>query len=51
MGIPLTAGARRVELSFADPVYARGRIVTVVALVVTCTLVAGGFVVERRRGV
>jgi hypothetical protein len=51
MGIPLTAGARRVELSFADPVYARGKIVTIVALLITFALIAGGFVVERRRRV
>lgn len=51
MGIPLSAGARRVELSFADPVYARGRIVTIVALLITFALIAGGFVVERRRRV
>jgi hypothetical protein len=49
MGIPLPAGARRVELSFADPVYARGRIVTIVALAITFALIAGGLMVERRR--
>ena len=51
MGIPLTAGARRVELSFADPVYVRARMVTIVALVITCAIIAGGFVAERRRRV
>jgi membrane protein YfhO len=51
MGIPLSAGARRVELSFADPVYARGRIVTIVGLLITSALIAGGLVVERRRRV
>ena len=51
MGIPLTAGARRVELSFADPVYASARVVTIVALVVTVALIAGGLVWERRRRV
>src|SRR5688572_5315932 len=51
MGIPLPAGARRVELSFADPVYARGKIVTIVALAITFALIAGGLMVERRRRV
>jgi hypothetical protein len=51
MGIPLSAGARRVELSFADPVYARGRIVTIFALVITFAIIAGGRVMERRRRV
>jgi hypothetical protein len=49
MGIPLTAGARVVELSFDDPVYRRGKIVTIVALVITFALIAGGVVMERRR--
>jgi hypothetical protein len=51
IGIPLTAGARRVELSFADPVYARGKIITIVALLIAFGLIAGGLVVERRRRV
>lgn len=51
IGIPLTAGARRIELSFADPVYARGKIITVIALVVTLALIGGGVVMERRRRV
>ena len=49
IGIPLAAGARRVELSFSDPVYARGRVITLIALVLTAVLVVGGLVVERRR--
>jgi len=51
IGVPLPAGARRIELSFADPVYARGKIITVIALVVTLALIGGGIVVERRRRV
>jgi hypothetical protein len=49
MGIPLTAGARRIELSFSDPVYARGRLITLLALGLTAGLIIGGLVVERRR--
>jgi hypothetical protein len=49
MGVPLSAGARRVELSFADPIYARGKTVTVIALMLTLALIAGGVLVERRR--
>jgi hypothetical protein len=51
IGIPLTAGARRVDLSFADPVYASGKVITIVALVIAFGLIAGGIVVERRRRV
>ena len=49
IGIPLTAGARRVELSFTDPVYVRGRLISLIALVLTAGLIIGGLVVERRR--
>jgi hypothetical protein len=49
MGIPLPAGARRVELSFEDPVYERGKLVTLISLVLTFVLIAGGHLMERRR--
>jgi hypothetical protein len=49
IGVPLTAGARRVELSFADPVYGRGKVITVIALAVTLAAIGGGLVTERRR--
>jgi hypothetical protein len=49
MGIPLPAGARRVELSFNDPVYARGKLVTLISLGLTLVLIAGGILMERRR--
>jgi hypothetical protein len=49
MGIPLTADARHVQLSFSDQVYARGKIVTIAGLLITLALIAGGIVVERRR--
>jgi uncharacterized membrane protein YfhO len=49
IGVPLPTGARRVELFFDDPVYARGKLVTTVALLVTLVLIAAGVVMERRR--
>jgi hypothetical protein len=51
IGIPLREGARQIELSFADPSYARGRIITLVGLTLTLLLIAGGAVMERRRRV
>ena len=42
IGVPLTAGARHVELSFRDPAYIRARPITVIALVLTALLVIGG---------
>lgn len=49
IGVPLPEGARRVQLFFEDPVYARGRLITTVALVLTLVLIGGGVVMERRR--
>lgn len=42
IGVPLSAGASRIELTFRDRAYARGRAVTVVALILTALLIAGG---------
>jgi hypothetical protein len=49
IGVPLPEGARRIDLSFFDPVYARGRVITIVALLITLSLIASGIVLERRR--
>jgi hypothetical protein len=51
IGVPLSAGAQRVELSFADSSYARGKVITVIALMMTLALIAGGILMERRRRV
>jgi hypothetical protein len=40
-----------VELSFADSSYARGKVITVIALMLTLALIAGGILMERRRRV
>ena len=49
IGVPLSEGARRIELTFADTTYAKGRLITTIALLVTLSLIAGGIVMERRR--
>ncbi len=49
IGVPLPAGARRVQLFYDDPVYARGKLITTVALILTAVLIVGGIVMERRR--
>ncbi len=49
LGVPLPAGARRIELFFDDPVYARGKLITTVALLLTVAMIVGGIVMERRR--
>lgn len=49
IGVPLSAGARAVELTFASPRYDRGRAITVAALAASVLLIVAGVVVDRRR--
>jgi hypothetical protein len=49
IGVPLPAGARRVQLFFEDPVYTRGKLITAVSLFLALILLVGGIVMERRR--
>lgn len=49
IGVQLPAGARRVELTFTDESYAKGKLVTLFALAATLALIIGGLVMERRR--
>lgn len=49
IGVPLPAGARTVQLDFADPAYRTGRLVTIVASLLALGLVAAGAFVERRQ--
>jgi hypothetical protein len=50
IGVPLTTGARSVELRFMSPRYERGRAITVVVLAAAAVLVGVGLVADRRRG-
>jgi hypothetical protein len=50
IGVPLAAGAREISLSFRDPVYETGKLVTLAALALSLLVIAGGVVMERRRG-
>ena len=49
IGVGLTAGTRHVDLTFVDPAYARGKSVTIAALLVAVGLIVGGIFVDRRR--
>jgi hypothetical protein len=51
IGVPLTAGATRVELDYADPAYHTGKIVTALAALLALGLVGWGVLTERRRRV
>ncbi|HKS07163.1 MAG TPA: YfhO family protein [Gemmatimonadaceae bacterium] len=49
IGVPLNAGARKIELRFADGAYQRGKIVTLVALALAVALAVAGAVADRKR--
>jgi hypothetical protein len=49
IGVSLPPGTRHVELSFADPGYPTGKLITLIALVVAAVLLIVGLVADRRR--
>jgi hypothetical protein len=49
IGVPLTEGARRVELTFDSAVYQRGRRITLVALAGVAAITLAGVLADRRR--
>jgi hypothetical protein len=49
IGVGLKPGARRVELSFRSDTYERGRLVTIVAVVVMLLALGAGIVLARRQ--
>jgi hypothetical protein len=48
IGVQLPEGGRRVDLSFNDPAYNRGKVITLLALALTVVMIGGGIFVERR---
>jgi uncharacterized membrane protein YfhO len=51
LGVPLPAGATRVALDFQDRAYAKGKLVTFVALAIALLAMATGIFSERSRRV
>jgi hypothetical protein len=49
MGVPLSAGARRIELRFTDDAYEKGKTITFMALGLSLLLAIGGGVMERKK--
>jgi hypothetical protein len=45
----LPAGARRISLSFDSPEYHTGKMITLVAIGAALLVLAGGFVMEKRK--
>lgn len=48
IGVELPVGGRKVNLTFEDPAYVRGKMITLVALVLTGVMIAAGILTERR---
>jgi len=48
IGVALKAGARSVELRFADAAYAKGKTITLVAIAAMLLMLAAGVVMDRR---
>jgi hypothetical protein len=48
-GVELPEGARSVRLRFVSPAYERGKLTTIVALILAFTALAAGIVLDRRR--
>ena len=48
IGVQLPQGGRKIELSFDDPAYERGKMITLLALLLTGLMIAGGIFTERR---
>jgi hypothetical protein len=48
MGVPLPAGARKIELRFTNAAYEKGKTITFIALGLSLLLAIGGVVMERK---
>jgi hypothetical protein len=48
IGVPLVAGARKIELEFDDDAYHTGKLVTLFALAAVLLAIVGGVLVDRR---
>lgn len=48
IGVQLPEGGRKIELSFDDPAYARGKMITIFALLLTALLIGAGIITERK---
>jgi hypothetical protein len=48
IGVQLPNGGRKVELSFDDPAYEQGKVITIIALVLTAMMIGAGVYRERR---
>lgn len=48
IGVALPAGSREVQLRFADPAYATGKVITLVALLLAVAAIVAGVILQRR---
>jgi hypothetical protein len=47
IGVQLPSGGRKVDLTFDDPAYERGKVITIIALVLTALMIGAGVYRER----
>ena len=50
IGVPLTAGARIVELEFTSAASARGKVITLIGVLMSLLIMGVGLVPKRRSG-
>ena len=49
MGVPLPAGARKIELTFTSASFERGKLITLAAIGLSLLAIGAGAAVQRRR--
>jgi hypothetical protein len=49
IGVGLPAGTQRVDLTFREPLYTMGKLLTFIALIVAIAAATGGLILDRRR--
>lgn len=49
IGVALPDGAKHVDLTFTSPVYERGKVITIVAILLALVVLAAGLIVDKKR--
>ena len=49
IGVALPDGAKHIELTFTSPVYERGKVITIVSILLALVLLAAGLFVDKKR--
>jgi uncharacterized membrane protein YfhO len=49
IGVALPDGAKHIDLTFTSSVYERGKMITIIAILLALVLLAAGFIVDKKR--